>query len=62
MIEGEPAAAGSGAATAGYKGTKGLFYEVEHMAVTYGLQVQLHLHELILRLSQKVLDQARSYS
>jgi hypothetical protein len=30
MIEGEPAAAGSGAATAGYKGTKGLFYEVEN--------------------------------
>jgi len=29
MIEGEPAAAGSAAATAGYKGTKGLFYEVE---------------------------------
>ena len=30
MIEGEPAASGSGAATAGYKGTKGLFYEVEN--------------------------------
>jgi hypothetical protein len=30
MIEGEPAAAGSGAASAGYKGTKGLFYEVEN--------------------------------
>lgn len=29
MIEGEPAASGSAAATAGYKGTKGLFYEVE---------------------------------
>ena len=29
MIEGRPAAAGSGAATAGYNGTKGLFYEVE---------------------------------
>jgi len=29
MIEGEPAAAGSGAAAAGYKGTKGLFFEVE---------------------------------
>ena len=28
MIEGEPAVAGSAAATAGYKGTKGLFYEV----------------------------------
>jgi len=30
MIEGEPAASGSAAATAGYKGTKGLFYEVEN--------------------------------
>lgn len=30
MIEGEPAATGSAAATAGYKGTKGLFYEVEN--------------------------------
>lgn len=29
MIEGRPAAAGSGAASAGYNGTKGLFYEVE---------------------------------
>ena len=29
MIEGEPAAAGSAAATAGYVGTKGLFYEIE---------------------------------
>ena len=29
MIEGRPAAAGSAAATAGYNGTKGLFYEVE---------------------------------
>ena len=29
MIEGRPAASGSGAATAGYNGTKGLFYEVE---------------------------------
>jgi hypothetical protein len=29
MIEGRPAATGSGAATAGYNGTKGLFYEVE---------------------------------
>jgi hypothetical protein len=30
MVEGEPAASGSGAATAGYKGTKGLFYEIEN--------------------------------
>ncbi len=28
MVEGEPAVAGSAATTAGYKGTKGLFYEV----------------------------------
>jgi hypothetical protein len=30
MVEGEPAAANSSAATAGYKGTKGLFYDVEN--------------------------------
>ena len=30
MIEGEPAASGSVAATAGYVGTKGLFYEIEN--------------------------------
>ena len=30
MVEGEPAASGSAAATAGYKGTKGLFHEVEN--------------------------------
>lgn len=30
MIEGEPAVAGSAAETAGYKGTKGLFYEIEN--------------------------------
>ena len=30
MVEGEPAASGSGAATAGFKGTKGLFYEIEN--------------------------------
>ena len=30
MIEGEPAATGSGAKTAGYVGTKGLFYEIEN--------------------------------
>jgi hypothetical protein len=30
MVEGEVAAAGSAAANAGYKGTKGLFYEVEN--------------------------------
>ena len=30
MIEGEPAVAGSAALTAGYKGTKGLFYEVNN--------------------------------
>lgn len=28
MVEGEPAAAGSAVASAGYKGTKGLFYEI----------------------------------
>lgn len=28
MVEGEPAVAGSAAASAGYKGTKGLFYEI----------------------------------
>lgn len=28
MVEGEPAAVGSAAVTAGYKGTKGLFYEI----------------------------------
>ncbi len=30
MVEGVPAAAGSAAATAGFKGTKGLFFEVEN--------------------------------
>jgi hypothetical protein len=30
MIEGSPAAASSGAESAGYKGTKGLFYEIEN--------------------------------
>ena len=30
MVEGEPAVSGSGALTAGYKGTKGLFYEIEN--------------------------------
>ena len=30
MVEGEPAASGSAAATAGYNGTKGLFHEVEN--------------------------------
>ena len=30
MVEGEPAASGSAAATAGFKGTKGLFHEVEN--------------------------------
>ena len=29
MVEGEPAASGSGALSAGYKGTKGLFYEIQ---------------------------------
>jgi hypothetical protein len=29
MIEGEPAVSGSGAATAGLKGTKGMFYEID---------------------------------
>ena len=30
MVEGEPAASGSAALAAGYKGTKGLFYEIEN--------------------------------
>ena len=30
MVEGEPSVAGSAALTAGYKGTKGLFYEIEN--------------------------------
>ena len=30
MVEGVPAASGSAAATAGFKGTKGLFFEVEN--------------------------------
>lgn len=30
MVEGEPAVSGSAALTAGYKGTKGLFYEIEN--------------------------------
>jgi hypothetical protein len=34
MVEGEPAASGSGALTAGYKGTKGLFYEIENSGNT----------------------------
>ena len=34
MVEGEPAASGSGALSAGYKGTKGLFYEIENSGNT----------------------------
>ena len=30
MVEGEPAVAGSAVAAAGYKGTKGMFYEIAH--------------------------------
>ena len=53
LIEGEPAAVGSGAETAGYKGTKGLFYEIENRGniATGSIAARTDLEELI-----KVLD------
>jgi hypothetical protein len=53
LIEGEPAASGSGAETAGYKGTKGLFYEIENRGniATGSIAARTDLEELI-----KVLD------
>ena len=53
LIEGEPAAASSGAETAGYKGTKGLFYEIENRGniATGSIAARTDLEELI-----KVLD------
>jgi hypothetical protein len=53
MVEGVPAAAGSAAVGAGYKGTKGLFYEVENNGnVTSGtIDARLDLEDIA-----KVLD------
>ena len=53
LIEGEPAASGSGAQTAGYKGTKGLFYELENRGniSTGSIATRADIEELI-----KVLD------
>lgn len=53
LIEGEPAVASSGAETAGYKGTKGLFYEIENRGniATGSIADRTDLEELI-----KVLD------
>ena len=53
LIEGRPAASGSGAATDGYKGTKGLFYEVENRGniATGSIAARTDIEELI-----KVLD------
>jgi hypothetical protein len=53
LIEGEPAVASSGAATAGYTGTKGLFYEIENRGniATGSIAARTDLEELI-----KVLD------
>jgi len=53
LIEGEPAVASSGAETAGYKGTKGLFYEIENRGniATGSIAARTDLEELI-----KVLD------
>ena len=53
MIEGRPAASGSGAADEGYKGTKGLFYEVENRGniSTGSIASRSDIEELI-----KVLD------
>lgn len=53
LIEGEPASTGSGAETAGYKGTKGLFYEIENRGniSTGSIADRTDLEELI-----KVLD------
>ena len=53
LIEGRPAAASSGAESAGYKGTKGLFYEIENRGniATGSIASRGDLEELI-----KVLD------
>ena len=53
LIEGRPAASGSGAASDGYKGTKGLFYEVENRGniATGSIAARTDIEELI-----KVLD------
>ena len=53
LIEGRPAASGSGAAGEGYKGTKGLFYEVENRGniATGSIAARTDIEELI-----KVLD------
>jgi hypothetical protein len=53
LIEGEPAVSSSGAETAGYKGTKGLFYEIENRGniATGSIAARTDLEELI-----KVLD------
>ena len=53
LIEGRPAATSSGAATAGYKGTKGLFYEIENRGniATGSIAARTDIEELI-----KVLD------
>src|SRR6056300_1409768 len=53
LIEGEPAYTGSGAETAGYKGTKGLYYEIENRGniATGSIAARTDLEELI-----KVLD------
>ena len=53
LIEGRPAASGSAAANAGYKGTKGLFYEIENRGniSTGSIAARTDIEELI-----KVLD------
>jgi hypothetical protein len=53
LIEGEPAASSSGAEGAGYKGTKGLFYEIENRGnvATGSIQARADIENLI-----KVLD------
>ena len=53
LIEGRPAASGSGAESAGYKGTKGLFYELENRGniATGSIAARADIEELI-----KVLD------
>ena len=53
LVEGRPAATSSGAEGAGYKGTKGLFYEIENRGniSTGSIQARTDIEELI-----KVLD------
>ncbi len=53
LIEGRPAAGSSGAATAGYKGTKGLFYELDNRGniATGSIAARTDIEEII-----KVLD------